>query len=118
MDFAAKLHKVSRMDPTILNAETVLNMATADGADAIGLGKVVGSLEEGKQADVIVIDMQKPHLVPMYHPISHIVYAAKGSDVRDVMVNGKVLVKDGRLLTIDLEKLFKRVAEVGRLIKK
>jgi len=118
MDVAAKLHKMNRMDPTILDAETVLNMATAEGADAIGLGKVVGSLEEGKQADVIVIDMQKPHLVPMYHPISHIVYAAKGSDVRDVMVNGKVLVKDGRLLTIDLEKLFERVAEVGRLIKK
>lgn len=118
MDVAAKLHKLNRMDPTILDAETVLNMATADGADAIGLGQVVGSLEEGKQADVIVIDMQKPHLVPMYHPISHIVYAAKGSDVRDVMVNGKVLVKDGRLLTIDLEKLFERVEEVGRLIKK
>ncbi|MBA4367517.1 MAG: amidohydrolase, partial [Desulfobacterium sp.] len=118
MDFAAKLHKVNRLDPTMMDAETVLNMATTDGADAIGLGKVVGSLEEGKMADVIVLDMQKPHLVPMYHPVSHIVYAAKGSDVRDVIVNGKVLVKDGRLLTIDLEKLFERVTEVGRLIKK
>jgi 5-methylthioadenosine/S-adenosylhomocysteine deaminase len=118
MDFAAKLHKVNRMDPTLLDAEKVLNMATASGADAIGLGKVVGSLEKGKMADVIVLDMQKPHLVPMYHPVSHIVYAAKGSDVRDVIVNGKVLVKDGRLLTIDLEKLFEKVSEIGRLIKK
>ncbi|RPJ81033.1 MAG: amidohydrolase [Deltaproteobacteria bacterium] len=118
MSSAAKLHKVNRMDPTIMDAKTVLNMATAEGADAIGLGKVVGSLEVGKMGDVIVLDMQKPHLVPMYHPISHIVYAAKGSDVRDVIVNGKVLVKDGRLLTIDLEKLFERVAEAGRLIKK
>jgi 5-methylthioadenosine/S-adenosylhomocysteine deaminase len=116
MDFAAKLHKVNRMDPTILDAGKVLHMATRGGADAIGMGSVIGSLEEGRPADVIVVDMQKPHLVPMYHPVSHIVYAAKGSDVRDVIVNGKILVKDGRLLTIDLEKLFEKVAEAGRFM--
>ncbi|RJP82725.1 MAG: amidohydrolase [Desulfobacteraceae bacterium] len=114
MDFAAKLHKVNHMDPTILDAAKVLHMATRGGADAIGMGSAIGSLEEGRPADVIVVDMQKPHLVPMYHPVSHMVYAARGSDVRDVIVNGKILVKDGRLLTIDLEKLFEKVAEAGR----
>jgi 5-methylthioadenosine/S-adenosylhomocysteine deaminase len=117
MDSAAKLHKVNSLDPTVLDAATVLNMATAGGAKAIGMGREIGSLETGKQADVILVDMQKPHLVPMYHPISHMVYAAKGSDVRDVIVNGKVLVKGRKLMTIDLEKLLERVSDASLAIR-
>ena len=116
MDFAAKLHKVHRMDSTVLNAGTVLRMATAGGAEAIGIGQEIGSIETGKQADIIVVDMQKPHLVPLYHPISHLVYAAKGSDVRDVMVNGRILVRDGRLLSFDLDRLMETAAAVAQSI--
>lgn len=118
MDTAAKLHKVHTMDPTVMDAQTVLTMATIDGAKAIGLDKAIGSLEVGKQGDVVIVDTRQPHLVPVYNPVSHIVYAAQGSDVRDVMVAGRLLVKDRRLLTIDLESLLKRVVELGEVIKK
>ncbi|MFZ5569548.1 MAG: amidohydrolase family protein [Thermodesulfobacteriota bacterium] len=111
MDTAAKLHKVNGLDPTLLSAREVLTMATSGGAEAIGLNREIGSLEVGKQADLIVIDTQKPHLVPMYHPVSHLVYAARGSDVRDVFVAGKPLVRNRSLLTIDSADLFRRVSE-------
>ena len=68
MDMAAKLHKASTLDPTVMDARTVLKMTTIDAARAIGLDDVIGSLEPGKQADIIIIDSNKPHLVPMYHP--------------------------------------------------
>ena len=90
MDTAAKLHKVQSLDPTVLDAATVLRMATIEGARALGLDEVIGSLEPGKQADIIVIDTRKPHLTPMYDPASHLVYAARGSDVATVIVNGRV----------------------------
>lgn len=109
MDTAAKLHKVSRLDPTLLSALEVLTMATIGGADAIGLAREIGSLEVGKQADLVVIDTHKPHLTPMYHPISHLVYAVRGSDVRDVFVAGKMLVKNRSLLTIDMDDLFRSI---------
>ena len=102
MDSTAKLHKIDRMDPTIMNAENVLKMATLGGASAIGLGHLTGSLETGKQADIIIVDMQKPHLTPMYNPLSHLVYAVKGSDVRDVLVAGREIVRNRSLLSMDL----------------
>lgn len=113
MDFAAKLHKVNRLDPTVMNAETVLKMGTIEGAKAIGLEKTIGSLEIGKEADLIIIDTHKPHLVPMYNPISHIVYAAIGSDVRDVIISGKIIIRDKRLLTLDLEDILTRANLLG-----
>ena len=109
MDTAAKLHKVNALDPTLLDAVTVLKMATIQGAKAIGLDAIIGSLEIGKKADVIVIDIRKPHLVPIYNPISHMVYAAQGSDVQDVIVNGRLLVKDRKLLTINIEDTIEKV---------
>jgi 5-methylthioadenosine/S-adenosylhomocysteine deaminase len=117
MDTAAKLHKVNLLDPTVMDARTVLKMATIDGAKAIGLDKDIGSLEAGKQADVIIIDTEKPHLVPMYHPVSHIVYAVQGSDVRDVIVAGRILVKNQKLLTLNLEDTLKKIAAISRMIK-
>jgi 5-methylthioadenosine/S-adenosylhomocysteine deaminase len=113
MDFAAKLHKVNTLDPTVMDARTILKMATIDGAKAIGLDKDTGSLEIGKQADVIIIDTCKAHLVPMYNPISHIVYSACGSDVRDVVVAGKSILRNRKLLTIDIKEIIEKVTRLG-----
>ena len=116
MDTAAKLHKVKLLNSTVMDARTVLKMATIDAAKAIGLDKDIGSLETGKQADVIIIDTEKPHLVPMYHPVSHIIYTAQGSDVRDVMVAGKILLRNRELLTIDLEDTLRSIGAIGNNI--
>jgi 5-methylthioadenosine/S-adenosylhomocysteine deaminase len=118
MDMAAKLHKVDTFDPTTMDAATVVKMATIEGARAIGLDKRTGSIEVGKQADLIVIDTQAPHLMPIYHPESHIVYAAKSSDVRDVVVDGCVLVKDRKVLQLDIEEIMAKVREIAADIKR
>ncbi len=116
MDTMAKLHKVISGDPTVLDARTVLKMATLDGARAIGLGDVTGSLEIGKKADLIILDTCRPHLTPLYHPRSHVVYAARGSDVTHTIVDGKIVVADGCLKTMDLEGVLEEVNKVSRLI--
>ena len=116
MDFTAKLHKVNLLEPTVMDARTVLTMATMGGASAIGLEKEIGSLEVGKQADIIIIDTRKPHLIPIYNPASHLVYSVKGSDVRDVMVGGNVVLKDRELLTLDMEEIYEKVNAVCRKI--
>jgi len=113
IDTAAKIHKVHSHDPTVMDAEHVLRMATIDGARALGLGCKIGSLEPGKRADLIVLDTRKPHLTPMYHPMSHLVYAAKGSDVVTSVVNGRILMEKGRLLTLDLEGIFRSVGQIA-----
>ncbi len=110
MDTAAKLHKVSTLDPTVLNADQVLKMATIEGAKALGLADEIGSLAIGKRADLVVVDTNSPHLIPLYRAVSHLVYAARGSDVKDVMVDGRFAVRDRRLLTVDLEDLMDRVS--------
>jgi 5-methylthioadenosine/S-adenosylhomocysteine deaminase len=117
MDLAAKIHKAETFDPTIMDARTIVEMATIGGARAIGLDKTIGSLETGKHADLIIIDTQSPHWVPMYHPESHIVYAAKSSDVCDVIVNGRILVRNRRLLSMDLEEIMFKVEELSKDIK-
>ncbi len=94
MDTTAKLQKCFLEDPCAADARTVLWMATLGGAQALGLGDVTGSIAEGKKADLVVMDMEKPHLVPLYNPFSSIVYAAKSSDVRDVIVDGRILVRN------------------------
>jgi 5-methylthioadenosine/S-adenosylhomocysteine deaminase len=105
MDTAAKLHKVKAMDPTIMDARTVFRMATADGARAINMGDCIGSLTKDKKADIIVVDTDKPHLTPLYNPYSHLVYAVKGSDVVHSIINGRTVMRDRRLLTLDLEEI-------------
>jgi len=104
MDTAAKLHKVHRLDPTALDAGTVLRMATIEGARALGLSARIGSLEPGKQADIIVLDTHKPHLTPLYHAASQLVYAARGSDVTTVLINGRLIMEKSRVLTFDVQK--------------
>jgi len=117
MDTTAKLHKVVSHDPTVMDAKSVIIMATIAGAKAIGLGNKIGSIEVGKQADLIIIDTNKPHLTPLYNPVSHIVYAAQGSDLRDVIVAGKILVRNRKLLTLDINNILKRVTEISKLIR-
>ena len=113
MDIAAKLHKADTLDPTTMPAATVLKMTTIGAAEAIGLDRRIGSLEPGKQADLIVVNTRTPHLTPLYHPESQIVYAAKGSDVNDVIISGKILVRDKKLLNLDLDHIITKVNEIA-----
>ncbi|HEX7061008.1 MAG TPA: amidohydrolase family protein [Woeseiaceae bacterium] len=101
MRLAAFLQKVERMDPTVLPAATVLRMATAGGAEAIGLGDTIGSLEPGKRADLIQVSFDDVHFVPTYDVVSHLVYVADEQDVATTIVDGRLLMRDGELLTID-----------------
>jgi 5-methylthioadenosine/S-adenosylhomocysteine deaminase len=117
MDTAAKLHKVKTMDTTVMDALTVLRMATIEGAKALGMEDRVGSLECGKKADIIILDTKKPHLTPLYHPVSHLVYAAKGSDVSHSIINGQLVMEDRRLLTIDLPELIREIRKKSRDVK-
>ena len=101
MDTAAKLHKVAHLDPTVLPAETVLRMATRGGAAALGLGDVAGSLEVGKLADLIVVRTDGVHQTPWYDPNSLLVYSTHSNDVETVLVDGRIVVRDGVVLTVD-----------------
>lgn len=112
MDTAAKLHKVHALDPTVMDAGKTLRMATIEGARALGLEKVTGSLTPGKKADIIVIDTRKPHLVPLYRPESHIVYAVSGSDVRHSVINGRLVMEDRNLLTLDTEAIMEKARRI------
>ena len=86
-------------------------MATIGGARVLGMEKEIGSLETGKRADMIVVRLDRPNAVPLYDPISQMVYALKADDVRDVMVNGKPVVSDGRILTLNEAQILQQAAE-------
>jgi 5-methylthioadenosine/S-adenosylhomocysteine deaminase len=101
MRFAALLHKVKTGDPRVVPAITALEMATIQGAKSLGLEKQIGSLEVGKRADLAVVSTAAARMTPIYDPVSHLVYAAHGDDVRTVMVNGRVLMRDRRMLTLE-----------------
>lgn len=116
MKLAAIIHKSISYDPTSVPAESVLEMATINGAKALGLQDRIGSLELGKKADFVAIDMRGIHSQPWFNPVSAVVYTATGRDVDVVVVNGRMLVKDGKLLTMDeteiVEEAQKRSKEV------
>jgi 5-methylthioadenosine/S-adenosylhomocysteine deaminase len=116
MDSAAKLAKISTLDPVSLDAETVLKMATSWGAAALGLEKDIGTLEVGKKADVIVVDTRNPHMVPIYNPASSLVYSANGADVKDVIVNGRILMKERSFLTLDSDEIMGKVNAISQEI--
>jgi 5-methylthioadenosine/S-adenosylhomocysteine deaminase len=111
MDLAAKLQKVMTLDPETLPASTALEMATIRGARVLGMEKEIGSLEAGKRADMIVVRLDRPNAVPMYDAVSQMVYALKADDVRDVMVNGKPVVSDGRILTLNQAQILQKAEE-------
>jgi 5-methylthioadenosine/S-adenosylhomocysteine deaminase len=100
MDLAAKLAKITKMDPLALNAKAVVEMATIDGARALHLEKEIGSLEAGKKADLIVISLDEPNAVPMYDIYAQLAYALKGSDVETVVIGGRVVMRDRKVLTV------------------
>ena len=108
MKFCALVHKNHRWDPAVLPAQTVVDLATIGGAACLGVQQTLGSLEEGKIADLIMIDLKKPHLTPLYNPVSHLVYAARGTDVCTTIVNGTILMLDNEYLTIDMQKTLER----------
>jgi 5-methylthioadenosine/S-adenosylhomocysteine deaminase len=112
MDFAAKLHKVHRLDPTVMPAQTVLEMATLGGARVLGMEEEIGSLEVGKKADIIILDLDRPHLQPVYNIVSHLVYSATGADVRDVIIDGKLVMENRNLLTLDEKKILHKMEEI------
>ncbi|MCA1961921.1 MAG: amidohydrolase [Desulfomonile sp.] len=116
MRSASLMAKLVTGDPEALDAATVLRMATIDGARILGMDHEIGSLEPGKLADVIVVDLKRPHLTPLYDPVSHLVYAARGSDVRHVVVNGVQIVENGRITTVDEEEAMSSVAAMAREI--
>jgi 5-methylthioadenosine/S-adenosylhomocysteine deaminase len=116
MDICAKLHKVSTLDPTAVDAGTVLEMGTISGAKSLGLGNITGSLEIGKCADIIIINVQKPHLTPIYSPISHLVYAVNGSDVTDVLIAGKQVVEKRQLTALNLDEIIEQVKKLSNVI--
>jgi len=117
MDMAAKVHKVALLDPTVMDASTVLRMATIDGAKVLGIDDMVGSVETGKRADLIIIDMNKPHLTPLYNNCSHLVYAASGADVMTSIIDGQVVMRDRRILTFDVDDIMREVRRIGATIR-
>ena len=113
MDSAAKLHKVHTLDPTVMDAQTVVKMATINGAKVLGMDARIGSLEAGKKADIIVIDIRKPHLTPMYNVYSHLVYAVTGNDVTTVIIDGRVVMERRILKSLDLEATMRAVNQIA-----
>jgi len=117
MGSAARLHKVASLDPTALDARTAIRMATIDAARVLGLDAHIGSLEVGKQADIIVVDTARPHLTPMYHPESHMVYAARGSDVAATVIDGRVVMQDRRITTMDVGAAMAAVRRISQELR-
>lgn len=101
INLAALVNKAVEEDPTVVPAYTALKMATINGARALGLEKEIGTLEAGKKADMIIIDLKKAHFYPRYNLVSSLAYSAQGSDVKTVLCNGKILMEDYKLLTMD-----------------
>jgi 5-methylthioadenosine/S-adenosylhomocysteine deaminase len=113
MSLAAKLHKVFRKDPLVCPAQSVLALATRGGARALCWDDGIGSIEQGKRADIAAIDLRQPHLTPLYNPISHLVYAALGSDVRHVWVDGEPVLTDGVPTRIDMKGMMKEIERIA-----
>jgi 5-methylthioadenosine/S-adenosylhomocysteine deaminase len=117
MDLAAKLQKLTRRDPTALPAEQVVEMATIGGARALHLETQIGSLDPGKKADLIVVDTSTPEATPMYNVYSELVYGLHSSDVRTVIIAGKIVVEDRRVLTLDEEAILAKAQEYKEKIE-
>jgi 5-methylthioadenosine/S-adenosylhomocysteine deaminase len=117
MNTAANLANVSTGTPEAAKAHQILKMATLGGAAALGLEKETGSLEKGKKADIIVVDLNSPHLCPLFDPASALVYSASGADVKDVIVNGVILMKERKLCSLDQDQIMAKVKEISQKIR-
>ncbi len=114
---ASFLAKHATHDPTAVPAQTALDMATIGGARALGMEKLIGSLEVGKRADLITVSMGAARQTPMYDPISHLVYVTRGDDVRSTIVNGKVLMKNRELRTLDREAVIDAANRLSQKVR-
>ncbi len=113
MKTASLLQKGRLLDPLAMRAETVLEMATINGGEALGLQKDLGSIEVGKKADLILVSLKKPHLTPAFNPVSHLVYAAEGSDVETVIIDGEIVMENRNVKTFDEEKVIREANRRG-----
>jgi 5-methylthioadenosine/S-adenosylhomocysteine deaminase len=116
MDLAAKLAKITKLDPLALNAKAVVEMATIDGARALHMEKEIGSLEAGKKADIILISLDEPNAVPMYEIYAQLAYALKASDVETVVIGGRVVMRDRKLLTVNEEAALAKARQYQKTI--
>lgn len=116
MDSVAKYHKAVRSDPTVLDAKTALRMATVDGAKVLQKPNI-GSLEVGKTADLILLDLNCPHLTPLYNIYSHLVYSAGGADVDSTIINGKLVMENRKILTIDEGEIIDQANHLAKKIR-
>jgi 5-methylthioadenosine/S-adenosylhomocysteine deaminase len=116
MDLAAKLQKITKMDPRALGAKSVVEMATIEGARALHMEKEIGSLEAGKKADIILISLDEPNAVPMYDIYAQLAYSLKGSDVETVVIGGRVVMRDKKLLTLNEAEILAKAREYGKKI--
>jgi 5-methylthioadenosine/S-adenosylhomocysteine deaminase len=116
IDLAAKLAKITKMSPLALNAFAVVEMATIDGARALHMEKEIGSLEKGKKADLILISLDEPNAVPMYDVYAQIAYSLKASDVETVMIGGRLVMRDRKLLTVDEQSAIAKAREYKKTI--
>ena len=114
MKFCGLVQKNHRWDPTILPAQTVFDFATISGAACLGVQDMLGSIEEGKTADLTIIDLKKPHLTPLHDPVSHLVYAVKGPDVCTTIVNGQPLMLNREFLTINYENTLEQAQKYAQ----
>jgi 5-methylthioadenosine/S-adenosylhomocysteine deaminase len=117
MSTAAKVHKAVSQDPTALDSKTALLMATRYGAEILGLGDKTGSLKPGKAADLVIVNLERPHLTPIYDIYSHIAYSMRPSDIETVMVNGRIVVNKGKLATADEEEILEKAKGWQKKIK-
>jgi len=116
IDLAAKLTKITKMDPLSLNAKAVVEMATIEGAKALHMEKEIGSLETGKKADLIVIGLDEPNAVPMYDVYAQLAYSLKGSDVETVVIGGHIVMRDHKLLTVNEDAVVQKAREYGKRV--
>jgi len=117
MHIASLIHKAAEEDPKAASAYEILSMATREGARVLGRDGEIGTLDEGKQADLILLDMDAPHLIPLNDPVSAVVYAAQASDVRGVMCAGTWIMEDRKLVTLDEERICAEAEESARRIR-
>jgi 5-methylthioadenosine/S-adenosylhomocysteine deaminase len=114
---AAFLAKLQTGDPRAVPARKALEMATIDGARALGMDREIGSIEAGKRADLIAVSMTSARQTPMYDPLSHLVYVTRGDDVRTTIVNGRVLMRDRKVLTLDESRVLSEARALADNVK-
>ncbi len=118
MNTAALLHKINSNDPTVVDAKSVIEMATIGGAKVLGFDEKIGSIEVGKKADLILLELNKPHAYPLFNVYSQIVYSLKSSDVETVIINGKVVMDNREVVNIDEKALYNKVDSLTKEIIK